>query len=98
MDNMEMMTNETMEQAEPVAKENETKAEKFVRLAEYRINKAMDAIGRLEALSNRSSYEYSPEQVEAMFGALQSRIDAVKEPFMAKKVETAGFSFGAVSE
>ena len=58
----------------------------------------MDAIGRLEALSNMSSYEYSPEQVEAMFGVLQSRIDAVRKPFMAKKLETTGFSFGAVSE
>lgn len=93
MDNMEMMTNETMEQAEPVAKENETKAEKFVRLAEYRINKAMDAIGRLEALSNKSSYEYTPEQIEAMFGALQNRIDAVKESFMIKKTNAAHFSF-----
>ncbi len=30
------------------AKTEETKAEKFVRLGEYRINKAMDAIGRIE--------------------------------------------------
>ena len=36
---------------EPVAKNNETKAEKFIRLGEYRMNKAIDAIGRLEHLA-----------------------------------------------
>lgn len=38
---------------EPAAKNNETKAEKFIRLGEYRMNKAIDAIGRLEHLANR---------------------------------------------
>ena len=49
---------------EPAAKNNETKAEKFIRLGEYRMNKAIDAIGRLEHLAN--AYEYTAEQVEAM--------------------------------
>ena len=43
------MTAEEM-QGEPAAKENETKAEKFIRIGEYRMNKAVDAIGRLENL------------------------------------------------
>ena len=30
----------------------ETKAEKFIRIGEYRMNKALDAIGRLENLAN----------------------------------------------
>ena len=49
------MTAEGM-QGEPAAKENETKAEKFIRIGEYRMNKAVDAIGRLENLANRGSY------------------------------------------
>lgn len=36
------MTAEEM-QGEPAAKENETKAEKFIRIGEYRMNKAVDA-------------------------------------------------------
>ena len=48
-------------------------AEKFIRLVEYRMNKAIDTIGRLEHLANRSAYEYTAEQVEAMFGALEKR-------------------------
>ena len=50
---------------EPAAKNNETKAEKFIRLGEYRMNKAIDAIGRLEHLANKSAYEYTAEQVKA---------------------------------
>ena len=51
---------------EPAAKNNETKAEKFIRLGEYRMNKAIDAIGRLEHLANKSAYEYTAEQVYEM--------------------------------
>ena len=46
------------------------KAEKFIRIGEYRMNKAVDAIGRLENLANRGSYEYTREQVDAMFQRL----------------------------
>ena len=35
-------------------KQEETKAEKFVRLDKYLINKAIDAIGKLENLANKS--------------------------------------------
>jgi hypothetical protein len=31
------------------------------------MNKVIDAIGRLEHLSNKSTYEYTPEQVEAIY-------------------------------
>ena len=70
------MTAEEM-QGEPAAKENETKAEKFIRIGEYRMNKAVDAIGRLENLANRSSYEYTQEQVDEM---IQSAVAEIK-PF-----------------
>ena len=67
-------------------KQEETKAEKFVRLGEYRMNKAIDAIGRLENLANKSSYEYTAEQVEE-----------VKQKFTPAK-GNAAFSFGNMTE
>lgn len=77
-------------------KTEETKAEKFVRVGEYRMNKAIDAIGRLENLANRSAYDYTPEQVEAMFSVLRARMAEVKEKFSAVKTKgNAAFSFGA---
>lgn len=79
-------------QGEPAAKENETKAEKFIRIGEYRMNKAVDAIGRLENLANRSSYEYTQEQVDAMFQALEGRVAEVKSRFAPKKHRKARVS------
>ena len=79
----------------PAAKAEETKADKFIRLGEYRMNKAIDAIGRLEHLANKSVYEYTPEQVEAMFSVLESKVAEVKAKFtVTKNKENAAFSFG----
>ena len=80
-------------------KTEETKAEKFVRLGEYRINKATYASGRIENLANRSAYDYTPEQVEAMFSVLESKVAEVKAKFIAVKAkETTAFSFGNKAE
>ena len=80
-------------------KAEETKAEKFVRLGEYRINKAMDAIGRIENLANRSAYDYTPEQGETMVSVLESKVAEVKAKFTAVKVkESTAFSFGNKAE
>ena len=38
-------------QGEPTGNENETKAEKFVRLGEYRMNKVVKAMGNLSILA-----------------------------------------------
>ena len=51
--------NVEVEEGTLAAKAEETKAEKFIRLGEYRMNKAIDAIGRLEHLANKSVYEYT---------------------------------------
>lgn len=89
------VNNAEVQDAEPAAKANETKAEKFIRLGEYRMNKA---IGRLEHLANRSAYEYTAEQVEAMFGALENKVADVKAKFSTKKQDNTSFSFGTHAE
>lgn len=93
------VSNETAQEAKSAAKAEETKAEKFVRLGEYRMNKAIDAIGRIENLANRSAYDYMPEQVEAMFSVLESKVAEVKAKFTATKAkENTAFSFGNKAE
>lgn len=88
-----------LQDTEPAAKENESKADKFIRLGEYRINKAIDAIGRLGSLSNKSAYEYTPEQVDAMFSVLESKVAEVKAKFtVTKQKESAAFSFSTKTE
>ena len=78
--------------------DNESKADKFVRLGEYRVNKVIDAIGRLENLSNRTNYEYTQEQVEAMFSIMEKRLLEVKGRFAPKKEKEDTFSFGRKAE
>lgn len=78
------MTTEEM-QGEPAAKENETKAEKFIHIGEYRMNKAVDAIGRLENLANHGSYEYTQEQVDAIFQALEGRGRKLRQGLCLRK-------------
>lgn len=80
------------------APDNESRAEKFVRLGEYRVNKVIDAIGRLENLSNRSNYEYTQEQVETMFSMMEKRLMEVKSRFAPKQAKDNTFSFEKKAE
>ena len=64
----------------------------------YRVNKVIDAIGRLENLSNRTNYEYTQEQVEAMFSIMEKRLLEVKGRFAPKKEKEDTFSFGRKAE
>ena len=58
-----------------------SKEDNFVRLAEARTNKALKSIELIGNLSNRSSYEYSQTQVDAIFSALQSAVSTQKSKF-----------------
>lgn len=58
----------------------ETKEERFVRIAEPRVNRACKAISLLGNLSG-SGYEYTQEQVDAMFGAVQKSLDTARASF-----------------
>lgn len=71
----------------------ETKEEKFVRIAEYRMNKAIKDIESIRNLSNRSSYSYTEEQVNTMFQTLEDTVTDVKSAFAPKKVGKSAFSF-----
>lgn len=55
--------------------------EKFVKLAEARVSKALKEFQLIGNLSNRSAYEYTDEDVKQMFRALQKALDAAKLRF-----------------
>lgn len=69
---------------------NESKSERFVRLAEPRVSRACKAISLIGHLS-ASSYEYTEKQVEAMFGAMQQELNTQKAKFT--KVTDRNFRF-----
>ena len=53
----------------------------FIRIAEARTNKIIESITLLGNLSNGSYYEYTPDQIEAMFSAIQEELDNQKKRF-----------------
>lgn len=60
---------------------NESKNEKFVRIAEARTNKIIDMIRLLGNCSNTSTYDYSKEDVKKIFGAIESELKIAKAKF-----------------
>lgn len=64
---------------------NKTKQENFKRIAENRTNKIIDLISKLRNLSNASFYEYTDEQIDAIFNAIQTELDKQKREFQKDK-------------
>ena len=62
-------------------KDFETKREKFVRLAEARTNKIIDMIQLLGNCSNASAYDYTQQDVDKIFGAIESELREAKKKF-----------------
>ena len=62
-------------------KEDETKRERFVRLAENRMNNVLKNIQLLSNLSNTSAYEYTPEDVEKIIKTLKSAVSELEKSF-----------------
>lgn len=62
-------------------RENEPKRERFIRIAEARTNKIIDMILLLGNCSNRSTYEYTKEDVDKIFSAIESEIKEAKKKF-----------------
>lgn len=59
----------------------ETKNERFVRLAEGRVNATLDKLRLLGQLANRRNYDYTDDQAAAIFRALQKELNATKAKF-----------------
>lgn len=63
----------------------ENKKANFKRIAENRVNKIIDMIGLLGNLSNSSFYEYTDEQIEFIFNAIENELEKQKQKFVKKK-------------
>ena len=65
----------------------ESKHDKFIRLAEARTNKIIDTLQLLGNCSNTSVYEYTQDEVEEIFQAIEQELREAKKKFT--KVEPA---------
>lgn len=61
------------------------KHEKFRKLAESRTNKALEAIGRIANLSNRSLYEWDEVEVKSIIKALRAEVAEVEGRFASPR-------------
>lgn len=57
---------------------------KFVELAEKRVNRAIKDIKLIGNLSNRSNYSYTDKDAKAICSALKKAVDEVKARFERK--------------
>ena len=56
----------------------ETKREKFIRIAERRVNNILSNLDSLGKCSNRKNYEYTEEDVSKIFGEIEKKIKGLK--------------------
>lgn len=71
--------------------QDETNAEKFTRLANKRVNNAMQKIGLIGNLSS-AQYEYNDEQIKTIEAALFGAVDTAMAGFNKAKITKAAFS------
>ena len=81
---------------------NEEKRKKFMEYAGKRVNNVLHDIQILEPMSRSTSYDFTKQDVEEMFTAMQESLDTAKAEFYKKFEEKARsekkvFTFGASS-
>jgi transcription elongation GreA/GreB family factor len=57
------------------------KTQKFIQLAESRVNRAIKDIRLIGNLSNKNAYSYSKDDVKRIFRAIQKEIEIAKIRF-----------------
>ena len=68
---------------------NEEKRAKFMENAGKRVNKVMHDIQILEPMARSNSYDFTKDDVEKMFSAMQDSLNATKAEFEKKFEEKA---------
>lgn len=63
----------------------ETRKEKFIRLATYRTNLVLEKLRILGNLSNKTNYDYTDEEVNKIFAAIDSQLRVAKARFAGKR-------------
>ena len=70
----------------------ETKRERFVRIAEARTNKILDMIRLLGNCSSKASYEYTDEDVKKIFNTLEKELKNTKNKLLGIEAKDERFS------
>jgi len=71
---------------------NETKRERFVRIAEARTNKILEMMRLLGNCSSKGNYEESEEDIKKIFGALERELKNTKNKFLGLDAKEERFT------
>ena len=71
---------------------NETKRERFVRIAEARTNKILEMIRLLGNCSSKGNYDYTEEDIKKIFGALEKELKNTKNKFLGLEAKEERFT------
>ena len=64
---------------------NESKKEKFIRLAEARTNKILNMMRLLGNCSNKNNYEYTEQDIQKIFNTLERELKNTKAKFNTRE-------------
>lgn len=70
----------------------ETKRDRFIRLAEARTNKILEMMRLLGNCSSKANYEYTDEDVKKIFGALEKELKNTKNKFLGIEAKEERFT------
>ena len=62
----------------------ETKREKFIRLAENRVNSTIKEINLIGNLANKSNYDYRKDDVDKIIKTLKKSVSDLEPKFLSK--------------
>ena len=66
----------------------ESKRQRFIRVAEKRVQNAVDSIRKISQCSNRRMYEWDEKQLKKIWHALESEFRNCKENFRTDREQT----------
>lgn len=61
---------------------DESKRDRFVRIAEARTNKVLDSLRLLSNCSNKTNYEYSEKDIKKIFAEIEKEVKLTKNTFL----------------
>lgn len=73
---------------------NETKRQRFVRLAEARTNKILEMMRLLGNCSSKANYDYTEDDIKKIFTALEKELKNTKNRFLGVEAKEERFTLG----
>ena len=72
---------------------NESKKQRFERIAEPRVNAVLDKLRLLGQCSNRNNYEFDKKQISQMFSTIETELKRIKVLYQKPNGKEDPFSF-----